>query len=103
MDAICPPATTQKSPYVRLTKYLTCCPSMRNTLSVNQATKYIPGIDGIRAVAILLVLAFHATPSHPLSGGYVGADVFFVLSGAGRESRPDALEASSQPLPPRPT
>jgi peptidoglycan/LPS O-acetylase OafA/YrhL len=36
-------------------------------------------IEGLRAVAILLVLAFHA--GLPVPGGYVGVDVFFVISG----------------------
>ncbi|MNZ34714.1 O-acetyltransferase OatA [compost metagenome] len=42
--------------------------------------KYIPGIDGLRAVAVLLVLFFHVGFS-AFSGGYVGVDVFFVISG----------------------
>lgn len=37
-------------------------------------------IDGLRAVAILSVLVFHAFPA-TLPGGYVGVDVFFVISG----------------------
>src|SRR4051794_12462021 len=39
-----------------------------------------PGLDGIRGVAILLVLGQHA-PTRPLIDGYVGVTVFFCLSG----------------------
>src|SRR5881275_3694215 len=39
-----------------------------------------PDIEGIRGAAILLVVAFHAGVSW-LAGGFVGVDVFFVLSG----------------------
>jgi peptidoglycan/LPS O-acetylase OafA/YrhL len=41
---------------------------------------YEPALDGIRAVAILAVLLFHVWPAS-LPGGFVGVDVFFVLSG----------------------
>lgn len=41
---------------------------------------YRADIDGLRAVAVLLVLIFHTGVS-PLRGGYVGVDVFFVISG----------------------
>ena len=37
-------------------------------------------IQALRAIAVLLVLAFHVWPSR-LTGGYVGVDVFFVISG----------------------
>jgi peptidoglycan/LPS O-acetylase OafA/YrhL len=37
-------------------------------------------IEGLRAVAVLLVVAYHCG-LWPISGGYVGVDVFFVISG----------------------
>ncbi|WP_306116382.1 MULTISPECIES: acyltransferase family protein [unclassified Roseovarius] len=42
--------------------------------------KYRPEIDGLRSVAVLPVILFHAGFSL-FSGGYVGVDVFFVISG----------------------
>jgi peptidoglycan/LPS O-acetylase OafA/YrhL len=39
-----------------------------------------PEIQGLRAVAVLLVVMFHLWPNR-LSGGFVGVDVFFVISG----------------------
>jgi peptidoglycan/LPS O-acetylase OafA/YrhL len=42
--------------------------------------RFRPEVQGLRAVAVLLVLVYHLNPAL-LPGGYVGVDVFFVISG----------------------
>ena len=41
---------------------------------------YIPALDGMRAVAVALVIAYHLGYSG-VAGGYIGVEVFFILSG----------------------
>ena len=41
---------------------------------------YMPGLDGLRALAVLAVVVYHANESW-LGGGFLGVEVFFVISG----------------------
>ena len=41
---------------------------------------YVPGLDGLRALAVLVVVIYHANREW-LSGGFLGVEVFFVISG----------------------
>lgn len=50
-----------------------------NHNSLRQSPSYRADVQGLRAIAVLLVMGFHA--DLPLVGGFLGVDVFFVISG----------------------
>jgi len=53
---------------------------LSETNSNHSSHFYRPDIDGLRALAVLAVVFFHAFPER-LKGGFVGVDIFFVISG----------------------
>ena len=46
----------------------------------NNKSKYLPSIDSLRALAVLAVIIYHVDVNY-LPGGFLGVDLFFVLSG----------------------
>ncbi|MER8658214.1 acyltransferase family protein [Mesorhizobium sp. LNJC405B00] len=49
-------------------------------MTIDQNRRFRPEIQGLRGLAVALVVVFHLWP-HALPGGYIGVDVFFVISG----------------------
>ena len=45
-----------------------------------EPSRFIPHVQGLRAIAVLAVVLYHFWPGR-VTGGYVGVDIFFVISG----------------------
>ncbi len=51
----------------------------KSDISKNDGS-YRADIDGVRTIAVSIVIIFHAWPEF-MTGGFIGVDVFFVISG----------------------
>ena len=61
-------------------------PALERTIDTPVTLRHMPVLDGVRAIAILTVMAYHLQWLVPeignfTSGGFLGVDIFFVLSG----------------------
>lgn len=55
---------------------------LKNRPVISATTNHLPFLDGVRGLAILLVLLYHCFPDYKITEiGWIGVDLFFVLSG----------------------
>ena len=47
---------------------------------MSHVERRLPVVDGLRAYAVIAVIAFHSFPA-VVQGGFIGVDIFFVISG----------------------
>jgi hypothetical protein len=71
--------STERTP-VRRASIWALLASRRGQRDSGTGSRFRPDVEGLRAVAVGLVVLYHAGLT-PVSGGYVGVDVFFVISG----------------------
>jgi peptidoglycan/LPS O-acetylase OafA/YrhL len=60
---------------------LTLNPRSESAATRQGVARYTPELDGLRGIAVLAVMMYHTDAPYLLQGGFIGVDMFFVLSG----------------------